>query len=425
MTAEGRSIVVMKFGGTSVAEPQGRRAITARVASARAEGIDPVVVVSAMGRSPEPYATDTLLSLVDPAHLTPHERDLLMSVGETISAVVMASELRAAGIDAYAMTGFDAGICTDTVDGCATIDMIDTSLIETRIEAGQVPVVTGFQGIDPDGEMKTLGRGGSDTTACALAVALGASSVDIFKDVDGIASGDPRVIPEARLLERVTADELFQLASAGSRIIHAPAAELALSSGLLMRIRNTFSDAPGTDVVDMRTYRPTTVATGVTARTDIARFRIELPSMSESPHEHMWLQTAVYGAMAGASISIDMFTPLEEGLAFTVPLDRAQEASALIGELGCSFSMRDDIAKVSLVGSGMHGVPGVMARMARALLAQEINIIQAADSHTTISVLVDEARVVEAQRALHAGFGLGAGSGTIEDITPDHGRSHD
>jgi len=249
-------IVVMKFGGTSVAHPEGRAAIAARVTEALERDVSPVVVVSAMGRDGAPYATDTLLGLIQSMPSDPRERDLLASTGEVVSAVVVAHELRAAGINAVAMTGAEAGICTDGTFENAAITEIHPGAVTQAIQARQVPVIAGFQGVGPDGRVTTLGRGGSDTTACALGVALGADAVEIYTDVDGVMTADPRSCDAARVLERLSAEELSQMARHGSRVVHIAAAELALSSGLCVRVRNTYSDHPGTVVADIASYRP-------------------------------------------------------------------------------------------------------------------------------------------------------------------------
>ncbi len=401
-----RSVVVMKFGGTSVATAEGRSAIGLRVAEAIGVRKSPVVVVSAMGRAGDPYATDTLLSLVTDHPADAREHDLLTSVGEIISAVVVAHELRTAGIEARAFTGAEAGIVTDGAHGEATIASIHTAELFSAIDAGVVPVVCGFQGIAPDGATTTLGRGGSDTTACALGVALDADEVEIYTDVDGIMTADPRACDGARVLEVISADELVQMARAGSRVVHTPAAELALASGLSIRVRNTYTDAPGTEVADLQGYRPDSVATAVSHANGIARFRVAIPAEEGTP-EHMGAQTAVYQGMADAGVSLDMFTPVGSSLYFTVSSAAVDQARRVLEGCALNYDVTGDLAKVTLVGAGMHGVPGVMAKMAGVLGDAGVNILQAADSHTTISVLVSARDAERAVNALHAGFGLG------------------
>ncbi len=401
-----RPVVVMKFGGTSVATEKGRAAIAARVTEALELDKAPVVVVSAMGRKGAPYATDTLLGLVEGMPPDARETDLLASVGEVISAIVVAHELRARGIAANAFTGAEAGIRTDGVAGSSAVTEIHTGPLAASMADGLVPVVCGFQGIADDGRLTTLGRGGSDTTACALGVALGAAEVEIYTDVDGVMTADPRTCDGAEVLEVVRADELFQMAKHGSRVVHTPAAELALESGMTVRVRNTYTDHPGTLVADIAAYRPSTVATAVTHTADVARIRVTLPAREGTP-EHMSAQARVYRAMADAGVSLDMFTPAGETLVFSVGKAALGAACAVLEALGFAHQVAADLAKVTLVGAGMHGVPGVMARMAECLADAGVNVVQTADSHTTISVLVPERDAATAVAALHAGFDLG------------------
>lgn len=399
-------IVVMKFGGTSVATADGRALLARRVQEQLEAGKRPVVVVSAMGRRGAPYATDTLLDLVAERPVSPRERDMLASVGETISAVVVASELRAAGVDAEAFSGAEAGIFTDGTHGNATVTEVRPGAVLSALARGAVPVVAGFQGVGPDGSVTTLGRGGSDTTACALGIALAADSVEIYTDVDGVMTADPRACSEASVLTVIRSDELHQMAQHGSRVVHTPAAELAAASGIEVRVRNTYSDHPGTLVADLASYQPRSVATAVSHIRGVARFSVDLGAPSGS-HEHTRTQTLVFEAMADASVSLDMFTPAGERLLFTVASNDVPVASDALEQLGRSFTLEQPLAKVTLIGAGMHGVPGVMARVARCLDDAGVPILQAADSHTTISVLVPDEMADAAVRALHAGFQLG------------------
>jgi len=399
-------VIIMKFGGTSVATATARASVVKRISNELAEGSRPVVVVSAMGRKGDPYATDTLLSLVDMNTCSAHETDMLMGAGEVISAVVLAAELSAQGIRARALTGLDAGIITDSQPQSASIRMIDPLCIQEVLNQKAVPVVAGFQGNDTSGLLHTLGRGGSDTTACALGVALAAARVDIYTDVEGVFTADPRVIPQAHVLETITADELFQMAKHGSKIVHAPAAQLCLDSGINMRVRSTFSDACGTQVVSLDEFKPDTVATAVTTATDIARLRVRLPYAKDDPKAHMLAQTRVYRLLADAGISIDMFTPLNDRVVCSIAASDAQRASEIIAAQGFEVALRGSLGKVTLVGSGMHGVPGVMAQVAQCLQEVDVDILQIADSHATISLLVDEDDLIRAAQALHRAFKL-------------------
>ncbi len=402
-----RPVVVMKFGGTSVATVEGRGAIARRVTAALELDRAPLVVVSAMGRNGAPYATDTLLGIVEGLPGDDREHDLLASTGELISAVLIAHELRSAGINAHAYTGAEAGIGTDGVYGCATITDIYPEPMLAALGRGETPVIAGFQGMAPDGTLTTLGRGGSDTTACALGVALSAETVEIYTDVDGVMSADPRTCEAAEVLRVIRADELFQMARHGSRVVHTPAAELALGSGLAVRVRNTFSDHPGTLVADIGSYQPKALATAVTSVSGIARLRVALCA-EEGTTEHMLAQARIYRAMADSGISLDMFTPAADTLVFTVTVSDLTAACDVLAGLGLTCEVLEGLAKVTLVGAGMHGVPGVMARLAEYLSTACVNVLQTADSHTTISVLIPDAQVETAVNALHGGFGLSA-----------------
>lgn len=398
------SLTIMKFGGTSVASQEGREAIATRVASKLQAGEQCLIVVSAMGRTGDPYATDTLLSLVANVAMRDDECALLASTGEIISATVVAAELRQAGIPARAFSGPLAGISADGEPLDARITTIDTHPLLHALEQENVPVVCGFQALGPQGEIVTLGRGGSDTTACALGVALKADCVEIYSDVDGVMTADPRIESHAHVIERLAPDELYQMAQSGSKIVHTPAAELALAAGVPLRIRNTYTDHPGT-LVDLSTYRQAALATSVAHTHEISRFAVDLAAC-EGCSTHMRHQDDVYQALAAANISLDMFTPADKKLLFTVKAPDTSAVCALLKDAGLSFELSTDLAKVTVIGAGMHGRPGVMAAVSRALREKEVDIYQVSDSHTTIAVLVRDEDVIRAVDALHTAFSL-------------------
>lgn len=414
-------IVVQKYGGTSVADPEGRQALTERV-RARLEAGDRVVcVVSAMGRAPSPYATDTLLGLVSASKAGDRERDRLAACGEIISSAVVADTLMDAGVPALSLSGVEAGVYTDGRYGCAEITGVDPASVATALDQGLVPVIAGFQGMSAEGDLTTLDRGGSDTSACALAAALGADEVEIYTDVEGVLTADPRILPSAEVLEVLDYDELFQMAKHGARVVHAPAAELARDAHIPLRIRSTFSGAPGTLVAGADTVAAlgvTRVATAVSHVDGIARVVVDLPH-DDGDGMHMEVQTRVYRTMADARISLDMFTPLGDVLVFSVAQERLGPTERALADLGLTHRIDRDLAKVTLIGAGMHGVPGVMARLAEALNGAGVTALQTADSHATISVLVWQNRRDEAVRALHEAFGLGE---TARDQDPAGAR---
>lgn len=400
------SLIVMKFGGTSVATSQGRSCIAQRIKDHHIKGEKCVVVVSAMGRKGEPYATDTLLGLVDDLPQREEELDLLASVGEMISSVVVASELRSVGVDAQALSGPAAGIYAQGDAQSAAISVILTDKLRSLISSDIVPVVCGFQAQSDTGEIVTLGRGGSDTTACALGVALEADAVEIYSDVDGVMTADPRIVDDATVLKVMCADELFQMAKMGSKIVHTPAAELALSSGVSLYVKNTFTSHPGTRVVDIASFRPQTVATAVAHTHDVSRFIVELETC-EGCADHSKRQNELFQSLAENAISLDMFTPANDKLFFTVAASATKATQKCLKDLNMNYVLSTELSKVTLVGAGMHGVPGVMAKISQALSDEKIDMYQTSDSHTTISVLVASVNCQRAIAALHAAFELG------------------
>lgn len=400
-------IIVQKFGGTSVATPELRQCVAERVAWAVREGYRAAVVVSAMGRGGEPYATDTLLSLAGDA-LPARESDLLLACGELISAVVVAATLRRQGLPARSFTAWQAGVVTDDTHGDAAILRVDPHAVLRCLEAGQVAVVAGFQGATEQGEITTLGRGGSDTTAAALGGALRAEVVEIYTDVDGVMTADPRIVPEARTIAVSTYDEVAQLASLGARVIHPRAVEIAMQRSVPLRIKATRGQGSGTLVTyshdaSLQAWgagRPQGTVTGVTQIPHLAQVRVELASADSRG-------IALFRALADAGISVDLINVSPESKCFCIDEAAAPRAEAVLQELGLSPVLQPGCAKVSVVGAGMRGRPGVMATVVEALARGGVPVLQSADSHVTISCLVPAAQMEQAVRALHQGFDLG------------------
>lgn len=399
-------ILVQKFGGTSVATPESRQAAIRHIERARQDGYAVVVVVSAMGRKGDPYATDTLLSLLNleeaQASVSSRDRDMLLACGETISAVVFANALRAKGHEVQVMTGAQAGILTNGDFGNARILNIRPERMIAALEADQIVVVMGFQGVDDDGEVTTLGRGGSDTTATAIGVALEAEAVDIFTDVSGIMTADPRLVDDARQLSQVTYTEICNLAYQGAKVIHPRAVEIAMQRNIPIRVRSTHSDDPGTLV----TQAPQQLehgalfdrfVTGIAHSANVTQIRVAGDSIGTS---------SIFTLMAEHKISVDFISVTPFEVAFTVGDDVANIAVQQLQKLGYFPETRPGCAKVSVVGAGIMGVPGIMARIVEALAIEGIDILQSADSHTTIWVLVDGAQMGPAVRALHRAFQL-------------------
>ncbi|MCL6445498.1 MAG: aspartate kinase [Alicyclobacillus sp.] len=398
-------IIVQKFGGTSVATREVRLAAVEHIERALADNYKVVVVVSAMGRRGDPYATDTLLHVFDEADVVhPRDLDLLMTCGETISAVVFAALLRSRGHRVTVLSGSQAGIVTNGQHGNARIVDVRPDRILDELNAGNIVVVMGFQGATADGEVTTLGRGGSDTTATALGVALNAEYVDIFTDVEGIMTADPRIVANARRLPWVTYAEMCNLAYQGAKVIHPRAVEIAMQKNIPIRVRSTRSTDPGTLVTNSvsrledRALQDCPV-TGVTQSPNITQITVEGNSFG---------QRRIFSALADAGISVDFISVAPGRVQFTVSDVDAERACGMLEDMGCEPKLVPDCAKIAAVGAGISGVPGIMARIVGALERREIAILQSADSHTTIWVLVRRAQMEGAVQALHEAFDLQA-----------------
>lgn len=402
-------ILVQKFGGTSVGTAERRNQVVRHIIRAREAGYRPVVVVSAMGRAGDPYATDTLLQLVARGKdgTSPRELDLLMSCGEVIAAIVLVQALREQNMPARAYTGAQAGIVTDNHFGCARIIEVKPERIREAIREEVVPVVAGFQGQTQDGEITTLGRGGSDTTAAALGVALQAELVEIFTDVDGIMTADPRIEPQARILETVTYREIAEMAHLGARIIHPRAVEIAMEGHIPIRIRATGSSSPGTLICDGGSgsveIKGDKVVTGIAHVGGMAQVKIE----TTADFNESQLALGIFQTLAQAGISLDMIYVSPHLISFIVESYEVKRVRALLNRFPVEVGIKTELAKVSAVGAGMRGVPGVMARVIRALHRAGVNIYQTTDSHANISCLVRESDLEKAVQALHRQFELG------------------
>ena len=394
-------VVVQKFGGTSLATVELRNIAAGRVLDCRNAGSHPVVVVSAMGRTGSPYATDTLLGLANEiGDLSGRSHDLIASCGEIISAVVFAQVLRSHGLDAIPLTGAQAGIVTNGVFRSSRVKAVDCARIGRHIEAGQVPVVAGYQGLADDGEVTTLGRGGSDTTACMLGAALQAVRVEIYKDVDGLMTADPRLVPEARLIKEAEYSEVRALALKGANVIHPEALQFASRAGVPLHIRSTESSASGTIV---RFGGEASPVTGIASFSDVDFF--SLPSGQSRPYAS---GLGVFSDIAKANVSVNFIDVRPNETTFVVETKYSTLVSEILSARGVAFQTSGDYAKVSVIGVGMTGRPGMMATVVDTLSDRDIAIFQSTDSQTSISVLVRRADEAEAVRSLHMAFGLGA-----------------
>jgi len=401
------NIIVQKFGGTSVATAEGRQRVADKVIEALNKGLSPVVVVSAMGRHPEPYATDSLLSLVGAyqPYQDKRELDLLMACGETISTVVMAHHLRSLGYQAEAFDAYHAGIrCTDDHGNGQVLRVVPENLLAS-LRMGNIPVVTGFQGVNGQLCVTTLGRGGSDTSAVVLGAALKAQVVEIYTDVDGVMTADPRVCDRTHILSQVSFEEMGELAGEGAKVVHPRAVDLGADHNVPVWVKNTFGNAYGTllsPVPPPEAIEKTRVVTAVAHMLGLSQARIDFTGDHVMEDRNRLMEM-----MSARDINLDLVNVCGPQMYFifrTQPyLAKAQEA---LDQLGFDYTLRNDCAKISLVGAGMRGTPGVAYRAHRCLSEAGVEVYHSTDSNITISCLIPSNRLRAAIEAVHKEFSL-------------------
>ncbi len=400
-------LLVQKYGGSSVGTPQRIRGVAERIARSRREGWSPVVVVSAMQGE-----TDRLISLAHQVSPDPDERemDMLLSSGERVAIALLAMALQAVGVPARSFTGRQVGIRTDSTHTRARIEHISAERLLETLGEGIVPVVAGFQGIDEKSDVTTLGRGGSDTTAVALAVALQAEICAIYTDVDGVYTADPLLVPGARRLDRVSYEEMLEMASLGARVLQTRSVEFAMKYRMPVRVLSSFTDGPGTLVTKEDNAMEQVVVSGITH--DRNQAKITVAGVPDRPG----IASRLFGPVADAAIVVDMIIQNvgQEGLtdiSFTVPKTDAKKGFDLVrrvaGEIGAQdVHLQEEIAKVSIVGVGMRSHSGVAAKMFATLAKEGINIMMISTSEIKISCVIEEKSVERAVRALHDVFVL-------------------
>jgi aspartate kinase len=400
-------LVVQKFGGTSVGDADRIRAVADHVARTRRQGHDVVVVVSAMGKS-----TDELLRLAGDVSSVqpPRELDMLLTSGERVSMALLCMALAELGVPATSFTGSQAGIITDTVHTKAKILEVRGDRLREALAAGSVPVVAGFQGVSTEHDVTTLGRGGSDTTAVALAAALGAQCCEIYTDVSGVFSADPRLVPEARRLAKVSFEEMLEIAASGGRVLALRSVEFARNHHVPLHVRSSFTWEPGTWVTEEDPSMEQAVVTAVTH--DTSEAKVTVTGVPDQPG----LAARLFRALADESVNVDTIVQNTSihgttDISFTVPkvdlatsLRVARDLAPVLGA-GEVFA-DDDVAKVSLVGAGMRSHPGISATMFETLAAAGINIEMISTSSIRISCVVRAEAVEEAVQALHQAFHL-------------------
>jgi aspartate kinase len=401
-------IIVQKYGGTSVDGVDRLRVVADRVAGAREAGNDVIVVVSAMGQTTDDLAR--MAKDIAPAP-DPREMDMLLTAGERIAMALLGIAINERGCRAVSYTGSQAGIITDTAHGQAKIIEIRPKRILEALDAGNVVIIAGFQGLSSAYEITTLGRGGSDLTAVAMATAVGAEVCEIYTDVGGVMTADPRVVPEARVIERIGYDDMLELAAAGARVLQSRSVELARRGGLRLHVRSSFEDeAPGTWVQEVDEEMEDVLISGVALETDEAK--VTFDGVPDKPG----VAAELFKAVASVGVSVDMIVQnvSHEGatdLSFTAPIADVSSLEAAIGgiaqQVGArNWSVDDGVAKVSLVGAGMKSQPGVAADMFDALAMEGINIEMISTSPIRISCVVRKADAERALRVVHARFGL-------------------
>ena len=397
-------IIVQKFGGTSVSTEERRKQVIKKISKAIESGLKPVVVVSAMGRAGEPYTTDTLLSLVDGNFKENNKaaQDLLMCCGEIISSVVMCNDLYKHGITAVPLTGGQAGIITNSNFTDAQSIKVDTTNIMKIVESGKVPVITGFQGVTENGFFTTLGRGGSDTSACILGVALKAKEIAIYTDVDGIMTADPRVVEDASLINEMTYNEVFQLADHGAKVIHPKAVEIAKRGNVQLVIKNTMSECKGTVIKSNVSEEEKRLISGITHLNNRIQVRVRLSENRDSKSYRSLLKL-----LAKNHISLDLINIFPEHQMFTIDASEKEKLNEIMNKAGIKYSIIEGCSTIAIVGAGMNGVPGVMASIINTLISNEIEVLQTTDSNMTIWCLIYTSKVKEAIRLLHKEFNLG------------------
>ena len=385
--------LVMKFGGTSVADPEKIRRVASRLVESKRAGNRVVAVVSAMGQH-----TDELVSLaheVSPQP-KPREMDMLISVGERISCALVAMAIADLGLDAISLTGSQAGIVTDTVHGKAKIVEVRAHRIHEALDSDRIVLVAGFQGVSTAFDITTLGRGGSDTTAVALAAALGADACEIYTDVDGVFTADPRLVPGARKLHAVSYEEMLEMAASGAKVLALRSVEFARNHGVRLHVRSTFTGEEGTWVTeeDERMLEKAMIS-GVTHTLEEAVYRVSGAERAE-----------LFGALASASVSVDTIIQTGNDIVFSAPIeDRAATEDAL-ARLDANWEERDGLGKVSVVGAGMKSHPGIAARTFQTLRDLGVEPDLVATSPIKIAFYVPQRDVERTVVALHEAFEL-------------------
>jgi aspartate kinase len=401
------ALIVQKYGGSSVGDAERIKNVARRIAQTRDKGNEVVVVVSAMGDT-----TDELINLAYSVTEQPSERelDVLLSTGEIVSCTLLAMALEAMGYEAISLSGAQAGIRTDSTYSRARIQRVDPGRVVKELDKGNIVIVAGFQGITEEMDITTLGRGGSDTTAVALAVSLGAEVCQLYTDVEGVYTADPRLVPEAQKLPEISYEEMLELASYGAKVMHPRAVELGELFNVPILVASSFTNSPGTLIHGGVSMEVRNKARGIAHDLDVAK--ITVVGVPDRPG----IAASIFEPLAKANVSVDTIVQNASinnitDLTFTVAKSQLRKAMEVVKPICDSIGAREYISdsklgKVSVIGTGMQNTPGYAARMFSALSEEGINIQLIATSEIRITCIIDEDRVQDAVRALHRAFEL-------------------
>lgn len=398
------NIIVQKFGGTSVSNDENRKKVMDKIIRQYKLGYNTVAVVSAMGRKGEPYATDTLLGLISDKNIHLREKDLLMSCGEVISAVILSNLLNSNGYESIVLTGRQAGIITDDNFGSAKVLRVNPHRILENLNHGKIVIVAGFQGATEEGDITTLGRGGSDTSAVLLGEALNSKYVEIYTDVDGIMTADPSIVPDARLLENMCYSEVYQLAEEGARVIHPRAVEIAERCRMKLIVRNTLNECAGTIIQDKIDWTfdkvdSNKLISSITYKKH--RAQVVVDNCDNNAIEKL------LSLIAKDNISLDLINFFVDKKAFTIDEKDMDHMVKILEHGEYSYKIVKGCCKISIIGYRIRGIPGVMATIVKALSRESIDILQTSDSHTTIWCLIRSKDMDKCLNILHKEFNLG------------------
>ncbi|MDP8221332.1 MAG: aspartate kinase [Candidatus Stygibacter frigidus] len=386
-------ISVLKFGGNSLKTIEIRKKVINIIKSRLESDLFPVVVVSAMGRKGDPYSTDNLLNILPEAGSERHKA-LISSCGEIISATLLAEELIESGYPAIALTGWQAGILTNNLYSEAKVENVNPSKIIEEIKKGIIPVICGFQGITATGEITTLGRGGSDTTAALIARALEACQLELFKDVEGLYTADPHKVKDAQILKTLDYNEIAELSGNGAQIVHNPAIRQLSDQEIPLLLGNTWTGEHGTCIQPCSKNKP---VTAVTSKSALSLVTIEISTSSGIAE--------IFSAFSDSRISLDFISVVQGKISFVIE-EKYNFAVSILDKFDVKSNLKRGFCKITVTGSGMTGQPGVMSKLTKCLESENINIEIATDSYSTISCLIKEFDEIRALNIIHNAFDL-------------------